>query len=113
AVDGNLLTVETEAGSLQVCGEGFAVGEEMHVSIRPEYLEASSAPVAGFSLEGRVKDFIYQGSVVKTAIDLANGQEVKFSRFEQDNTIAEGEKVYVYWKPEKAVAIKKNEQGAV
>lgn len=113
AVDGNLLTVETEAGSLQVCGEGFAVGEEMHVSIRPEYLEASTSPVVGFSLEGKIKDYIYQGSVVKTAIDLTNGMEVKYSRFEQDQTVSEGQKVYVSWKPEKAVAIKKFEQGAV
>ncbi len=109
----NVLTVETEAGSLQVMGEGFSVGEEMHVSIRPEYLEASLSPVEGFTLEGRVKDFIYQGSVVKTAIDLSNGQEVKYSRFEQDRTLSEGDRVYIYWKPEKAVAIKKNEQGAV
>ena len=113
AVDGNLLSVETEAGSLQVCGEDYAVGEEMHVSIRPEYLEASTSPVVGFSLEGKIKDFIYQGSVVKTAIDLTNGMEVKYSRFEQDQTVSEGQKVYVSWKPEKAVAIKKFEQGAV
>ena len=113
AKEGNVLTVETEAGNLQVCGEDFAVGEEMHVSIRPEYLEASPSPVAGFSLEGKIKDFIYQGSVVKTAIDLTTGMEVKYSRFEQDQTVSEGQKVYVAWKPEKAVAIKKFEQGAV
>ena len=41
------------------------------------------------------------------------GMEAKYSRFEQDNSVSEGEKVYVYWKPEKAVAIKKFEQGAV
>jgi len=39
--------------------------------------------------------------------------EVKYSRFEQDQTVKEGEKVYIYWKPEKAVAIKKFDQGAV
>ena len=113
AKDGDLLTVETAAGKLQAYGADFAVGEEMHVSIRPEYLEVAAAPVEGFTLEGKIKDFIYQGSVVKTAIDLVSGQEVKYSRFEQDQTVSEGTKVYAYWKPEKAVAIKKNEQGAV
>ena len=111
--DGDLLTVETAEGNLQVVGSDFAVGEEMHVSIRPEYLEVSAAPVAGFTLEGKIKDFIYQGSVVKTAVDLKGGMEVKYSRFEQDQAVSEGEKVYVCWKPEKAVAIKKFEQGAV
>ena len=113
AKDGDLLTVETAEGNLQVVGSDFAVGEEMHVSIRPEYLEVSTAPVAGFTLEGKIKDFIYQGSVVKTAVDLKGGMEVKYSRFEQDNTVSEGAAVYVYWNPEKAVAIKKFEQGAV
>ena len=113
AKDGDLLTVETAEGNLQVVGSDFAVGEEMHVSIRPEYLEVSTAPVAGFTLEGKIKDFIYQGSVVKTAVDLKGGMEVKYSRFEQDQAVSEGEKVYVCWKPEKAVAIKKFEQGAV
>ena len=113
AKDSDLLTVETAEGNLQVVGSDFAVGEEMHVSIRPEYLEVSTAPVAGFTLEGKIKDFIYQGSVVKTAVDLKGGMEVKYSRFEQDQAVSEGEKVYVCWKPEKAVAIKKFEQGAV
>ena len=113
AKDGDLLTVETAEGNLQVVGSDFAVGEEMHVSIRPEYLEVSTAPVAGFTLEGKIKDFIYQGSVVKTAVDLKGGMEVKYSRFEQDQAVSEGKQVYVCWKPEKAVAIKKFEQGAV
>lgn len=112
-VDGNALTVETEAGILKVCGEGFKVNEEMHVSIRPEYLEVSKTPVEGFDIVGTIKDFIYQGTVVKTAIDLKNGQEVKFSRFEQDQSVSEGEKVYIHWRPEKAVAIKKYNQEAV
>ena len=111
--DGGLLTVETDAGNILVNGEDFSAGEEMHVSIRSEYLEISTSPVDGFSVEGNVKDFIYQGSVVKTAIDLPNGQEVKYSRFEQDHSVKSGERVYVHWRPEKAVAIKKTEQEAV
>ena len=112
-VDGNALTVESEAGILKVYGEGFKVNEEMYVSIRPEYLAVSKTPVEGFDMVGTIKDFIYQGTVVKTAIDLKNGQEVKFSRFEQDQSVSEGEKVYIHWRPEKAVAIKKYNQEAV
>jgi spermidine/putrescine transport system ATP-binding protein len=112
SVSGDLLTVETEAGTLQVKGEGFAQGEEMHVAIRPEYMQVSRTATEGFCLPGRIKDFIYQGTVVKTALDLENGQEVKYSRFEQDQSVSEGDQVYIYWKPEKAVAIKKMDQGA-
>lgn len=106
-VNGDLLTVKTEAGMIRVKGDGFVQGEEMHVAIRPEYMEVGNTPVNGFDMLGRVKDFIYQGTVVKTALDLKNGQEVKYSRFEQDQSVSEGDQVYIYWKPEKAVAIKK------
>ncbi|NCC69518.1 MAG: TOBE domain-containing protein, partial [Clostridia bacterium] len=57
-------------------------------------------------IQGRIKDFIYMGTVVKTAVDLNNGQEVKYSRFEQDQSTSAGDVVYLSWKPQKAVAIK-------
>ncbi|MFR8335000.1 MAG: ABC transporter ATP-binding protein [Oscillospiraceae bacterium] len=37
-----------------------------------------------------LKDFTYMGTVVKTALDLRDGMEVKFSRFEQDHGLREG-----------------------
>lgn len=113
AVDGDLLTVETAAGTMQVRGQDFAVNEEMHVAVRPEYMEVAHQAVGGFDMPAQVKDFIYQGTVVKTALDLKDGQEVKYSRFEQDQSVAEGDRVFVHWRPEKAVAIKKSVQGAV
>lgn len=108
AVDGDLIRVETPAGLLTTRGEGFQVGEEMHISIRPEYLEASKTPVEGFDLPGTVKDFTYMGTVVKTALDMKDGTETKFSRFEQDAQYQEGDPVHVFWRPEKSVAIKKS-----
>lgn len=109
AVDGKVLTVETSAGTLRVEGEGFAMGEEMHVSIRPEYMQISRTEVPGFDMKGNVRDFIYMGTVVKTTLTMKDGSELKFSRFEQETDLQEGDAVYVYWKPEKAVAIKKSE----
>ncbi len=83
AVEGDLLRVDTPAGKLLTRGSGFAVGEEMHVSIRPEYLEAGERSADGFDLPARIKDFTYMGTVVKTALDMADGTELKLSRFEQ------------------------------
>ena len=108
-VDGKNLTVETSAGILRVEGEGFAVGEEMHVSIRPEYMQVSKGAVPGFDLRGNIRDFIYMGTVVKTIITMKDGSELRFSRFEQETDMKEGNTVYLYWKPGKAVAIKKSE----
>ena len=108
AVEGDLLRVDTPAGKLLTRGSGFAVGEEMHVSIRPEYLEAGERSADGFDLPARIKDFTYMGTVVKTALDIADGTELKLSRFEQDANAHEGDKVYLSWRPEKSVPIKKS-----
>lgn len=105
-LEGDLLTVETEAGIMQVCGTGFTKGEAMHVSVRPEYVDFSKEPVTGFDMPGVVKDFVYMGTVIKTAVDMKNGEEVRYSRFEQDDTVKEQDHIYLHWRPEKAVAIK-------
>ncbi len=106
SVEGNLLHVETAQGTILTCGEGFRVGERISVSIRPEYLSVSPNPKDGFTVSARVKDFIYMGTVIKTSLDLENGQELKFSRFEADPNLHEGDSCYLYWDPAKSVAIR-------
>ncbi|MEN6471042.1 MAG: ABC transporter ATP-binding protein, partial [Clostridiaceae bacterium] len=113
AVDGNMLTVKTASGRLLTQGAGFEKGEEIFVSIRPEFLSVAPSPVTGFDLPAQVKDFIYMGTVIKTSLDMADGKEIKFSRFETDASLREGDAVFVYWDPAKSVAIKKEpEQSA-
>ena len=101
-----IIDVETSAGIIKVKGNGFNVGESIHVSIRPEYIKVSHNPVERFSLKGNVKDFIYMGTVVKTSIDLKDNVEIKYTRFEKDEDFKEGDSVNIYWNPERAVAIK-------
>ena len=101
-----IIEVETHAGTVRVKGEGFEKGEAIHVSIRPEYIKVSRNNAEGFDLRGTVKDFIYMGTVVKTSVDLKDGTEIKYSRFEKDDDFREGDTLSVYWNPERAVAIK-------
>ena len=101
-----IIDVETSVGIIKVKGNGFNVGESIHVSIRPEYIKVSHNPVERFSLKGNVKDFIYMGTVVKTSIDLKDNVEIKYTRFEKDEDFKEGDSVNIYWNPERAVAIK-------
>lgn len=108
SVDGDTIQVETPAGLLTTKGSGFEVGEEMHVSIRPEHVSVSKEEIEGFSLAGTIKDFTYLGTMIKTAVDMKDQTEVKFTRLEQDAGLKEGDPVFVYWKPEKSVAIKKS-----
>ena len=109
-----VLSVETPAGGVQCWGQGFGVGDALCVAIRPEYLRISREPVDGFSLPATVKDFIYMGALIKTSLDLKNGQEVKLSRLEADSSLREGDAVHLWWEAEKAVAIHDDSrQGAV
>ena len=107
-VEGDMITMKSAQGTMVVKGEGFEVGEEMHIAVRLENVEYSTSPVVGFDLPGKVKDFIYQGSVIKTSVDMDGGQEVKYNRFERVSEVEEGERIYIYWNPAKAVAIKKS-----
>ena len=105
SISGNLMQVETPCGIIKTCGEGFTVGETICVSIRPEYLSVTHEPKDGFTVRARVKDFIYMGTVIKTSLDLDSGQELKFSRFETDPDLHEGDERYLYWDPSKSVPI--------
>ncbi|MBM7562887.1 ABC transporter ATP-binding protein [Fusibacter tunisiensis] len=107
-VQDQLLVVETTAGIIRVNGDGFEIGEKIHVSIRPEFIELSADPIEGFNLKGRIQDFIYMGTVVKTSIELKDKKEIKYSRFEKEDYIREGDSVNIGWNPERAVAIKAN-----
>ena len=49
------------------------------------------------------------GTVVKTSLDLPNGQELKLSRFEADSSLREGDERFVWWEPEKSIPIHREE----
>lgn len=103
-----IINVETSAGTMKVKGYGFEAGEDIHVSIRPEYIKVSVDYAEGFSLRGKVKDNIYMGTFVKTSVDLKDKTEIKYSRIEKEEEFTEGDFVNIYWNPERAVAIKAN-----
>ena len=108
-VNGTSLSVETPDGMVLTHGDGFREGEDIYISIRPEYLSVQEKPHEGFTLRARVKDFIYMGTVVKTSLDLPNGQELKLSRFEADSSLREGDERFVWWEPEKSIPIHREE----
>jgi spermidine/putrescine transport system ATP-binding protein len=101
-----ILEVETLSGTMKVKGDGFNVGESIHVSIRPEYVMVSADFVEGFDLKGTIKDFTYMGTVIRTSVDLKDNTEIKYSRLDDDSNFKEGDSIHIYWNPEKAVAIK-------
>jgi spermidine/putrescine transport system ATP-binding protein len=97
--------VAVECGMISGLGTGFSANELVSVSIRPEKMKYSLEPVEGFELAGIVKEHIYIGSVLKTIVSLANGQEIKIERLAGEEILKENEQVYLYWNLSDAVLI--------
>lgn len=101
--------VTLESGSIRSAGVGFAPGELVAVSVRPERMQYALEPQTGFTIQGVVKEQVYVGSMIKAIVMLPDGQEVRLERLAGD-ALPEGGSVYLYWKPEDARTIKTLDQ---
>jgi spermidine/putrescine transport system ATP-binding protein len=90
-------TVTTESGEILGKGEGFAADELIYVSVRPEKIKCSSAPVEGFSIRGVVKENIFIGTLLKTIIALPDNNEIKMTAISGGTVPAPGSAQYLYW----------------
>ncbi|MCF0228685.1 MAG: ABC transporter ATP-binding protein [Parasporobacterium sp.] len=105
SVEGTKIRVKTDNGYFTTYGEGFAPGERMHVSVRPEFMSVMKEKTEDFSIKCVIKDFIYMGTVIKTLLGLPDGREIKYTRFDLDPNVKEGDTVYLYCEKGRSVAI--------
>lgn len=105
-IEGDIAKVGLEFGNGYIKSDKFKLNESLCISIRPENMKFSKEKVAGFSLSGVVKDYIYVGNVIKMIVTASNGEEIKINRFNRSNVAEIGEKVFLYWDVEDAVPIK-------
>ena len=102
---GELLTIRLPGGMVTAVGSGFAAGDSVYVSVRPESLMLSGEKQEGFDFTASVVDSVYMGTLTKIMLETRDGKEIKYSRFEETEGLREGMNMYVYWNPEKAVVI--------
>lgn len=105
-VQDSLLTIALPEGEAMARGEGFAKGDPVYLSVRPESLSASLQKQDGFTLTGLVTDSVYMGTLTKVIMKTDTGMEIKYSRFEENTALTENTRVYIYWDPGKAVVIR-------
>lgn len=82
----------------------------VYISVRPEKLKCSPVPVEGFQLHGVVKEHIYVGSIIKTVIEIANGQGLVMSSLTSAKLLSPGESVHVYWDRDDTVVMHTKEE---
>lgn len=106
AGENNTYHLKTESGSILGTGEGFQEKELICVSVRPEKMKFSQTPADGFSLKGVVRENINIGTLMKSIVVLANGQEIKISTISGQPFPKSGTEVYPYWDAADAVLMK-------
>lgn len=106
-MEDGILHAECKQGDCLLYGEGFEAEEEIYISVRPEYLMLSKEEQEGFSLKAKIIDYVFMGTLVKAILLTEDGKEIKYSRFEKNQSLDIGDEVYLYWDYDKGVAIKK------
>ncbi len=99
------VAVRIENGVIRGCGYVFSRNEYITVSVRPEKMKFSAAPVKGFQLEAQVKDYVYAGSVVKCIAVLQNGMEIKMDRLAGEELPEPGSIIHPWWEEKDAVLL--------
>lgn len=105
SVDEGLLKISLEAGNALLHAPGFKEEEMIYICVRPENLKLSMSPVEHFSIRGKIIEHIFAGSVIKTVVELINGQRLRVARHPGEDDIEIGSYVYVYWNPRKAIIV--------
>lgn len=103
------IKIGTEVGEAPIKGEGLEEDSYIAVSVRPENMKFSLEKIPGYSMSGIVKEIIYVGNITKMIVQLRNGEEVKVNRFQEEGLPETGQRVYLYWDPEKGVIILQKE----
>ena len=106
-MEDGILHAECKQGDCLLYGKGFEAGEDIFISVRPEYLMLSKEKQEGFSLKAKIIDYVFMGTLVKAILLTEDGKEIKYSRFEKNQSLDIGDEVYLYWDYNKGVAIKK------
>jgi spermidine/putrescine transport system ATP-binding protein len=104
--EGGIVSVVTETGRV-LCRDvgGFATGEQVQLSVRPEKLQFSPQQRAGFELQGTVRENIFVGTFIKSIFLLSNGQEVVLTALSGQPVPQEGACYHLFWEPGDAVIL--------
>ncbi len=105
SVAGDLLHITLESGKAVMHAAGFNNEEMIYICVRPENIRLSAEPVSHFSIRGRIVEHIFAGSVIKTEVELINGQHIRVTGHPGDVKPEVDSYVYLYWKPKDAIIV--------
>ena len=104
-VEDDKLYIAMEAGHAVLYEKGFKPEEMIYICVRPENLKMSTEEVSQFSIRGIITEHIFVGSVIRTVVELVNGQRLRVSSHPEQAQLPIGTHVNLYWNPKKAVIV--------
>ena len=61
--------------------------------------------VPHFSIHGVITEHVFAGSVIRTVVELVNGQKLRVATHPEQNQLPIGTHVNLYWNPKKAIIV--------
>lgn len=104
-VEADKLYISMEAGHAVLYESGFNPEEMIYICIRPENLKMSVEEVPHFSIHGVITEHVFAGSVIRTVVELVNGQKLRVATHPEQNQLPIGTHVNLYWNPKKAIIV--------
>ncbi len=105
--EGEASVFETAAGRC-LCAAPTAktLPADTALSVRPDDIQLTKEPPAGFTLSGVIEDQQYTGSLLRTTLRLTDGTVIKSNRHGRLlGQMETGQQVYVSWNPAHAAVI--------
>ncbi len=103
--ENGLLRLKFGGGEVLAAGEA-AVGASGALCVRPERVRFSTTETGGFSLCGVIREYSYTGGTLRTTIETDGGVQLLVTDMGQDDErLAVGTRVHIYWDPRKAVLV--------
>ena len=103
---GNLM-LSYAGGTIKAVGDAMP-GEKLTLSVRTERVLYGQQDRFGFSLQGVVKSHHYTGGLLRTVLELPNGEELTVSGMGGgDNRIPTGTQVSIQWDPACSIIVER------
>lgn len=104
------IEVKMEFGQARLKAKGFVPEEMIYICVRPENLKITTAETPNFRIYGKVKEHVFIGSVSKTVVELANGQDIKLTTPQMEELYPVGAIVNIFWKDDHGVILHTKEE---
>ena len=99
--------VEVEDTTLKILSQGFQVGDQLDIILRPENMKTSLKPGKDNVLQGKIMEQIYDGAVTNLMVRVGK-KKINVMYLGNDKLYSRGQEIYLTWDIEDAIVLKRD-----